>query len=262
MAQGKTTIKDQQSMQHNTVRLLCSKHGYTDHSIIQLHNKRIEMCLICQKERQNEAQDNERRKLEAEQQAKIKSVQERIEASGIGKRYFNASFDNYQTSNEQQEAAVRKLKSFAERFDKALDLGYGFMLLGSHGTGKNHLASAVIRHVITNGHSAKLTTVTKMIRDIRESWRKESGLLESKVIQKFVDYDLLVIDEVGVQYGTDSERISVSEVINDRYSNEKPTILISNLDEQGVTETLGLRIVERMRHNGSIIPFEWESYRK
>jgi DNA replication protein DnaC len=72
---------------------------------------------------------------------------------------------------------------------------------------------------------------------------------------------LLVMDEVGVQYGTDAEKVLLFDVINRRYQDVMPTILLTNLDKAGLREYLGDRAFDRIRENGLLVPFVWESHR-
>ena len=75
--------------------------------------------------------------------------------------------------------------------------------------------------------------------------------------------DLLIIDEVGAQAGTDSERGHLLEVIDLRYQAELPTIVISNCGRDGLTHSLGERAVDRLRdHGGLLCVFDWPRYRK
>lgn len=73
---------------------------------------------------------------------------------------------------------------------------------------------------------------------------------------------MLILDEVGVQFGSESEKIILFEILNERYLNMKPTILISNLNPAALQEYVGERVMDRMRENGGIIlKFDWKSHR-
>ena len=74
--------------------------------------------------------------------------------------------------------------------------------------------------------------------------------------------DLLILDEVGVQFGSDAEKLILFEIINTRYQDMKPTILISNLTLVELGKYIGERVVDRMREGGgAILSFDWDSYR-
>jgi DNA replication protein DnaC len=51
------------------------------------------------------------------------------------------------------------------------------------------------------------------------------------------------------------------DVINRRYRDLHPTILLSNLDRDGLRAYLGERSFDRLREGGIVVPFDWESYR-
>ena len=54
----------------------------------------------------------------------------------------------------------------------------------------------------------------------------------------------------------------VFDVINGRYEEELPTVIISNLDVAGVKEIIGDRCIDRLRQDGGkVIAFDWESQR-
>ena len=80
-------------------------------------------------------------------------------------------------------------------------------------------------------------------------------------MEKYCYPGLLIIDEIGVQYGTDSERNILFEVINDRYEDMLPTIMISNLPLNELAPLLGERVVDRMLEGGAVLSFNWPSYR-
>ena len=101
-----------------------------------------------------------------------------------------------------------------------------------------------------------------MIQDIRAAYRdKSTTLLEQ--IKKYISLDLLVIDEIGVQHGTDDERVLLYQVIDGRYNNIKPTIIISNSKNPVDDGYLDLRTIDRLKEGGGFsITFSGESYRQ
>ena len=67
--------------------------------------------------------------------------------------------------------------------------------------------------------------------------------------------------EVGVQYGTDGEQNILFEVLDRRYRDMLPTILLANQSKDGLKQFLGERAYDRLTETGRIVAFEWESYR-
>ena len=71
-----------------------------------------------------------------------------------------------------------------------------------------------------------------------------------------------MIDEVGVQSGTEAESRALFDVFNERYQNCKPTILLSNLCPTDFAAAVGDRIADRIKEDGGeVLLFNWESRR-
>ena len=136
-------------------------------------------------------------------------------------------------------------------------------MCGRPGTGKNHLAMAIARYVIENHQSPVIfTTALKIAREYKSTWSKGSSRTEDEVIRYFTKPDLLIIDEVGVQFGSDAEKLIMFEIINTRYERMKPTILISNQTREELSAFIGERVLDRMSDGGGCtLSFTWDSYR-
>lgn len=103
------------------------------------------------------------------------------------------------------------------------------------------------------------TTIMDILCEIKSTFG--SSGTEEDVYARYRRPDLLIIDEVGVQYNKESERTMLYSIINGRYEAMKPTMIISNFDKKGLIDTLGLRIVDRLFHNGKYIFVKGESMR-
>jgi DNA replication protein DnaC len=170
------------------------------------------------------------------------------------------TWENYKPVSAHAEKVFIECKAFAENFDSKS--GKNLLLIGSPGTGKNMLAAIICQELIKKAFTCSHTTAIKAVRRIKDSWRdKEEG--EQEVIDSFIKPSLLVIDEVGVQFGSPTELLYLTEVINERYEKRRPTILISNLTIKQLEEIIGHRIMDRFYEDGSkFLVFNWQSYRR
>ena len=124
------------------------------------------------------------------------------------------------------------------------------------------LGCCIAQSIARNGYSAKYITVTELIRWLRGSWGGSGGESESAILRKLGALELLVIDEVGVQFGSDAEIAQLTEVVDLRYRTMKPIVLISNCPPEEMSRYLGARGVDRLRENGGrVVLFDWQSYR-
>jgi DNA replication protein DnaC len=189
-------------------------------------------------------------------------VNRKIKA-GIPERFIGRGLDEYTTDRPGQERAARQVRGYIDNLPAVIAAGKCLMLLGSVGTGKTHLACSIVQAAIESGRRARYETVMNTIRRIRETWGRQSQETERQVLAELAGLDLLVMDEIGQQYGTDNEKVLLYDVINSRYEKRLPTVVVSNFNVDGVGDYLGERVIDRLRENGgSAIIFEWDSYRK
>nr|WP_260114828.1 ATP-binding protein [Pseudoduganella dura] len=90
-----------------------------------------------------------------------------------------------------------------------------------------------------------------------------SAQTKAQVIRDFIEPELLILDEAGMQRGTDEEKSILFEIIDGRYELSRPSILMTNLALPALEEMIGERVLYRLREgNGRQVVFEWESHRK
>jgi DNA replication protein DnaC len=212
-------------------------------------------CPQCAKERQEREQAEAAREAERRQRDRIAAG---IRSSGIPARYIGCTLDGYETTNDGQRRALALVRRYVEAFPSR---GASLVLCGKPGTGKTHLACAVARLLIERGHSAVFDTVVAAIRGIKDTYRKDSQRSESQAIDDLLRPELLVIDEVGAQLGTDHEKLLLFEIINERYQACRSTILISNLTREELGAYLGDRVMDRFHESGAVVAFDWASHR-
>ncbi len=249
---------------YKDVTLVCEKHGeYLGQEIIFPFFKYPvkTMCPICGKE-----QDEKNRK-KFEVQKQIDAIQEQIEGQrklkdcGIPPRFAIVSIDTYKIELEGQQKAIDEIKAYIDDAPLVIANGMNLFLLGKQGTGKTHLAVAICKEFIRDGYRALYTTAGKLIRHVRQAYHGEGS--EQQYIDEYVSKDLLIVDEVGVQFGTEAERNLLFEVFNGRYENIRPSVIVSNLNLKEIKNYLGIRVLDRLLEGDSkIILFEWESFRK
>ena len=181
----------------------------------------------------------------------------------IGTRYHSMTFADYKPTCKEATAIKTVCSRYAETFKDRLTNCDSILMLGKPGTGKNMLAACICRSIMEQGFTSLHTTALKLVRSIKESWRKGSDKSEQEVISSYLIPDLLVIDEVGVQFGSETEKMFITEVVVDRHENMRPTILISNLSLPEIETYIGFRAIDRFYEGkSSILQFTWDSYRR
>ncbi len=243
------------------VEKCCDIHGKYQAKIIEVLGKSItskcKKCLKAQCENDNELKNDD---LTIQKRLKIETL---FNDASIPLRFKNKNFDSYEENNKNAELALAICKKYANDFDSRFEAGGGIVMCGNCGTGKTHLAAAITNEVISKHQKSVLfISVMQAIRRVKETYSQKSDETEGQAIAAFSLPDLLIIDEVGVQFGSNTEKMILFEIINNRYQEMLPTILISNLNLKELSNYVGERIVDRMREGGgAVISFDWCSYR-
>lgn len=241
----------------------CAKHGDYSAEVIHIADREIVTpCPACSEDRRAEHAKEERERFIAER-ARIEHEQRaRLYAeSGVPYRYRDKGFESFITASTQQERALVYSRQFADAIADNRRCGVSAIFTGNVGTGKTHLATAIVRELCLRGVYARFETVLTAIRSIKDTYRRTSEITETEAVDALVAPALLVVDEVGVQFDTDHERTLFFEILNNRYQESRSTLLLSNLTPVELQTFLGDRVMDRFRENGKVLPFTWESKR-
>ena len=239
----------------------CGKHGQYEARVIEALGRVITntRCPRCE---DDAAKAADRYALAEAEEAKKRRVEALMRRASIPTRFKDKTFWNYEANEAGQERALKIARAYADAWDRVLAKGTSLIFSGAPGTGKTHLACAIANRVIANGASAVYSTVSDALRSIRRAYEPGSGLSEGDAINALADPALLVLDEVGTDYGTDHSKVLLFDVLNKRYEQVRPTIILTNLDRDALAGHLGERIMDRLREGGGMmVSFGWASYR-
>lgn len=216
-------------------------------------------CPACNKAGRNAEAAEAKAAEEAARQARIEA---RMNACGIPLAFRGRTFDNFIVETDDMQHAVDIARDFAECFwSKHIREGSFLVMGGVTGTGKSHLALAIAQLVMLRG-TAMYMDVVDLIRRVRGTWRRDSSKSEEEMFNLLGGLDLLIVDEVGVQRGTDDEQNVIFDVINRRYRDNRPTILLTNLDGRSLIEFLGPRVMSRLSERAQFLSFQWDDWRR
>lgn len=189
-----------------------------------------------------------------------------LERAEVGPLFQHCTFDNYRVQNEGQLLALSVCRNYADQFRERHARGQCLILRGNPGTGKNHLAAAILLAALDQGFSGLQATAFELVARIKETWQRgDSAAREEReldMIRKFARVDLLVIDEVGRQFGREADQILLFHILDGRYRNGLPTIVLSNRATDEIRQYLTPAGYDRLRQQGGqLINFDWDSAR-
>lgn len=180
---------------------------------------------------------------------------ERYKKSGVPERYFKESLDTYKINNEMQATAA----TAATNFLHAVKCGEfkSLVMIGNAGTGKTHLACAIIREA-----GGKYRTAPDIVEEMRRAKSFTANDTEADIIKYYSHVPLLVIDEIGRGIAATDEKYMLYQILNARYNTRKPTVLISNFTKADFLKYIGVAAADRLVESGDIVEMNGESYRK
>lgn len=120
----------------------------------------------------------------------------------------------------------------------------GLLIAGPVGTGKTHLAAALVRTLLLIKQEASFRRCSDLYSDLRESYRVESG--EEVVLSRYTRHKFLFLDDLGAGSLSDHERRFTLEVLDRRLNDLLPTCVTTNWNSQEIAEKMDDRIASRL----------------
>lgn len=184
------------------------------------------------------------------------------------KKILNASFQNYEATDEETKTNKQKARMIAKRYiDGEV---FNTIFSGKVGTGKSHLAYSILTAVnehIEPKQKCLYVSAYKLLNQLRASYssREDTENVKENLIQLCSKAYLLVIDDLGAEVGSkNNQKVAASDnfdLLNNILERRLnlPTIFTTNLTSDQIESTYDDRIRSRVLSEAdmsSVITFE------
>ena len=150
------------------------------------------------------------------------------------------TFANDHGQNPQMQLAQRYVAHWSEMREKNV----GLLLWGGVGTGKSFMAGCIANALMEQEVTVCMTNFARIMNELNNAF---SG--RNEVVDRLCGYPLLVIDDFGMERGTEYALEQIYNIIDSRYRSRKPLIVTTNLtltELKKPQDTAHARIYDRL----------------
>lgn len=186
------------------------------------------------------------------------AVRQRLtDAAGVPARYAAAQLQTFAgVPEEHREAYKRVAWALRGRLQQAATVA----LIGERGPGKTHMGCALVNEFNMSLRPAMYAVTLDFFNAIRSEYGKKGGD-EARALERFTRPVLLVLDEVQERGESEWENRMLTRVLDQRYADDKATLLISNQERAEFARSVGASVSDRIRDGGGVIECKWPSLR-
>jgi DNA replication protein DnaC len=143
------------------------------------------------------------------------------------------------TSQDQFDRAYQAAREFAAEPNGWL------VFSGTSGSGKTHLAAAIVNEQISRDRPAFYISAPDLLDRLRTSFATDSEVPYDEFFEQLRNTPLLALDDLGIQSGTAWAREKLDQLLTARFNAELPTVVVLSTPlEQLLDERLRTRLTD------------------
>lgn len=195
-------------------------------------------------------------------------IYENAKNSGIGNLLERQSFDNfdlerYKKTSEECYERMRINFSRAKNYAELFPIKKGnLLLIGTTGTGKTHISTAIAKSVIEQGFSVLYDSAQNIVGAFEDDHFRSGYQQTEPKSARYNECDLLIIDDLGTEFQSAFTVSCLYNLFNTRQNRGLATIISTNLSTRELTSRYDDRIYSRIVGSDyQILSFQGEDYR-
>ena len=183
----------------------------------------------------------------AEKQRSHLETVERLKRQGFtDKTMQDWTFANDNGSCPQMKNAA----GYVARWEQIKDGNYGLLLWGRVGTGKSYFAGCIANALMEQEVPVCMTNFAAILNDLAASFAGRN-----EYISRLCSFPLLIIDDFGMERGTEYGLEQVYNVIDSRYRSRKPLIVTTNLTLEELQHPEDTALLEKAGHHKDCVAY-------
>lgn len=151
---------------------------------------------------------------------------------------------------EYQQESLKAVYEASKRYSHNLD-GW-FVVQGTFGCGKTHLAAAIANECASLGVPTLFLTVPDLLDSLRFAFNSEDTTFEER-FEQIRTAPLLILDDFGTQNATEWAQEKLFQILNYRYVNGLPLVVTTNLPFEQIEGRMRSRLLEAINVTYSVI---------
>ena len=155
---------------------------------------------------------------------------------------------------------MKHARFYVEHWEQMKMENIGYLLWGGVGTGKSYFAGCIANALMEQEIPVRMTNFALILNDLTASFEGRN-----EYIARLCRAPLLILDDFGMERGTEYGLEQVYNVIDSRYRSRRPLIVTTNLslqDLQHPQDTAHARIYDRLLEMCAPIRFSGKNFRK
>lgn len=237
--------------------MTCSKCGEPIQKKIKLLGAERIVPVACKCKRK----ELENRKIKDENNEKQERLKRLFDNSLMDKKFKTETFEKWDHKKGNEKMYNIGLK-YCNNFNAAKKQGIGFLIYGPPGNGKTFLSNCIANYLLNKGIPTICVSINALLERIQKtynSWGKEG---ERDILNTLAYADLLIIDDLGTEQGTDWSMTKIYNIIDSRYRNGLPLIISTNKTIDELKDMYHTRTTDRLFEMCTPLKNTGESIRK